>query len=227
MVKIFDEKLWVKGHIISKLNVPASKVLFSEHHLSHAASAFFCSPFSEAAIVTVDGVGDRRPRRSDVAPLVGPSHVRRPRARRKAARERPTRSICSAKCEFPHSIGLLYSVFTAFLGFEVNEGEYKVMGWPRTGRRVRRGKVWKVVEQNGGRISSGSTWIISASTIPADRSFNRRFVDLFGEPRPTGSMRFFTESTGRQYFGEKPPDYNAVPGERALCRHCCEHSARD
>jgi carbamoyltransferase len=57
MVTWLSDKLWIKHHIQKRLGVPDSKLLFSEHHLSHAASAFFCSPFEEAAILTVDGVG--------------------------------------------------------------------------------------------------------------------------------------------------------------------------
>jgi len=84
------------------------KLLFPEHHLSHAASAYYPSPYEEAAILTVDGVG-----------------------------EWATASICHGKgkdikilkeLRFPHSIGLLYSAFTYFLGFKVNSGEYKLMG---------------------------------------------------------------------------------------------------
>jgi carbamoyltransferase len=84
------------------------KLLFPEHHLSHAASAFYPSPFDEAAIITIDGVG-----------------------------EWATASICKGngsnievlkEMDFPHSIGLLYSAFTYFLGFKVNSGEYKLMG---------------------------------------------------------------------------------------------------
>ncbi len=84
------------------------KLLFPEHHLSHAASAFYSSPFEDAAILTIDGVG-----------------------------EWATASICHGKgkdikilkeLKFPHSLGLLYSAFTYFLGFRVNSGEYKLMG---------------------------------------------------------------------------------------------------
>jgi carbamoyltransferase len=84
------------------------RLLFSEHHLSHAASAFFPSPFQEAAILTIDGVG-----------------------------EWATASLCHGtgnsirilkELRFPHSLGLLYSAFTCYLGFRVNSGEYKLMG---------------------------------------------------------------------------------------------------
>ena len=85
-----------------------TKLLFSEHHLSHAASAFFPSPFEEAAILTVDGVGEW-----DTATIM---HGR-------------GNTITPLKeLKFPHSIGLMYSAFTYFLGFKVNSGEYKLMG---------------------------------------------------------------------------------------------------
>ena len=94
--------------------MPASKVFFSEHHLSHAASAFFCSPFEEAAILTVDGVGEWTTASLGVG--------------------KGTEIKLLKEIRFPHSLGLLYSAFTAFLGFEVNEGEYKVMGMAPFGK---------------------------------------------------------------------------------------------
>ena len=103
------DKLWVKNLIRAALGIPADRILFAEHHLSHAASAFFCSPFDEAAILTVDGVGEW------ATATIGVGRGNRPRADR-------TRSASRIRS------GLLYSAFTAFLGFEVNEGEYKVMG---------------------------------------------------------------------------------------------------
>lgn len=108
------EKMFLKRLIREELNNiepydgKKLKLLFPEHHLSHAASAFYPSPFNEAAILTIDGVG-----------------------------EWATASICHGKgkdikilkeLKFPHSIGLLYSAFTYFLGFKVNSGEYKLMG---------------------------------------------------------------------------------------------------
>jgi carbamoyltransferase len=83
-------------------------ILFSEHHLSHAASAFYCSPFDEAAILTIDGVGEWE------TTTLGAGRGREIRL---------DRSI-----HFPHSIGLLYSALTSYLGFRVNDGEWKVMG---------------------------------------------------------------------------------------------------
>ncbi len=108
------EKLFLKRLIYSELSKVGNfdkkkiKLLFPEHHLSHAASAFYPSPYEEAAILTIDGVG-----------------------------EWATASICYGKgkeikilkeLRFPHSLGLLYSAFTYYLGFKVNSGEYKLMG---------------------------------------------------------------------------------------------------
>ena len=91
--------------VFGKLNCP---ILFSEHHLSHAASAFFPSPFSDAAILTVDGVGEWAT--STIAIGKGKSIE------------------ILEEAHFPHSVGLLYSAFTYYLGFKVNSGEYKLMG---------------------------------------------------------------------------------------------------
>ena len=108
MITWLGDKLWIKTLIQKRLGVPASKILFSEHHLSHAASAFLCSPFEEAGILTVDGVGEWTTASMGMG--------------------KGTDVKLLKEIRFPHSLGLLYSAFTAFLGFEVNEGEYKVMG---------------------------------------------------------------------------------------------------
>ncbi len=101
------DRLWMTGFISEKLNY-SGKILFTEHHESHAASAFYPSPFKEAAILTMDGVG-----------------------------EWATTSFGTGKdndfellheIRFPHSLGLLYSAFTYYTGFKVNSAEYKVMG---------------------------------------------------------------------------------------------------
>jgi carbamoyltransferase len=101
-------KFEVRARIADALGVPAGRIDFADHHDSHAAAAFFCSPFDEAAVVTLDGVGE-----FDTATI---SH----------GRGLDIENL--SRVEFPNSIGLFYSAFTAFLGFEINEGEYKVMG---------------------------------------------------------------------------------------------------
>jgi len=108
------EKLFLKDLLHKELKrfAPkfdwASKLLFSEHHLSHAASAFFASPFEEAAVLTMDGVGEW--------------------ATTSLAIGRGNDLKVVKEIHFPHSIGLLYSAFTYYTGFKVNSGEYKIMG---------------------------------------------------------------------------------------------------
>jgi carbamoyltransferase len=106
------QRLWMKSDLCRQLGCAPEHLLFSEHHLSHAASAFFSSPFSRAAILTVDGVGEW----ATTSIYRGISDTAGSRI-----------ELCG-ELHFPHSIGLLYSAITAYLGFEVNEGEYKVMG---------------------------------------------------------------------------------------------------
>ncbi|MDZ7379824.1 MAG: hypothetical protein ONB06_10835 [candidate division KSB1 bacterium] len=180
------DKLWVKNLIRSELGVAPEKILFSEHHLSHASSAFFCSPFDEAAILTVDGVGEWATATMGVG---------------KDNSIRLLREI-----QFPHSVGLLYSAFTAFLGFEVNEGEYKVMGMAPYGEPKYVDKVYKLVrlDPDGGVWLDMSYFSFHHSST---QTFNQKFVDLFGEPRDP-SWHFFTERSGYpSYFEPKPENY--------------------
>jgi carbamoyltransferase len=102
------DKLWMSDAIAGELEAYEGQVLFGEHHESHAASAFYPSPFEQAAVLTIDGVGEWAT--SSIG--VGRGH------QLELLRE----------MRFPHSLGLLYSAFTYFTGFRVNSGEYKVMG---------------------------------------------------------------------------------------------------
>ena len=101
------EKLWIRERIARELPVE-NPILFTEHHESHAASAFFPSPFDSAAILTVDGVGEW--------------------ATSSFGRGKGNEIHLAHELHSPHSLGLLYSAFTYYLGFKVNSGEYKVMG---------------------------------------------------------------------------------------------------
>jgi carbamoyltransferase len=109
-----NDKLFQKRRLGEKLRVAAPefdwdrRLLFAEHHQSHAASAFFASPFDEAAVLTMDGVGEW--------------------ATTSVALGRGNSLETTRELHFPHSLGLLYSAFTYYLGFRVNSGEYKVMG---------------------------------------------------------------------------------------------------
>jgi carbamoyltransferase len=163
------EKLWVRDHICHRLGVPASKVLFVDHHVSHAASAFFCSPFREAAVLTVDGVGEWATATMGTATADWDG--------------KGSNSIhLTHELRFPHSLGLLYSAFTAFLGFQVNEGEYKVMGMGAYGQPRYIDRIHKIAHLAG----DGSLWLdmrYFRYHQSARNSFSGRFVDLFGEPR--------------------------------------------
>jgi carbamoyltransferase len=183
------DKLWIKSLIQKRLKVPSARILFSEHHLSHAASAFFCSPFEEAAILTIDGVGEW----TTAAIGVG----------------RGTDIELVKEIRFPHSLGLLYSAFTAFLGFEVNEGEYKVMGMAPFGTPRYVDKVMKLIrlDNDGGFELDMDYFSFCDST---EKTFNQKFVDLFGSPRDAKS-HFFTPSTGYpSYFGSRPGNYDEL-----------------
>src|SRR5713226_8265716 len=176
------DKLWIKGLIKQKLGAEDRKILFSEHHLSHAASAFFCSPFEEAAILTVDGVGEW----ATASMGIGKGNEMR----------------ISKEIRFPHSLGLLYSVFTAFLGFEVNEGEYKVMGMAPYGKPKYIDKVYRLIRVG----DDGSFWLnmdYFAYHHSPTKAFNAKFVDLFGQPRRP-EQPFFTRTSGYPSYYEKP-----------------------
>ena len=99
-------KIWIKDYICNELS--CDSVIFPEHHESHAASAFFPSPFQEAAFLTIDGVGEW--------------------ATTSYGLGKDNSVDIMAEIYFPHSLGLLYSAFTYYMGFKVNSGEYKVMG---------------------------------------------------------------------------------------------------
>lgn len=189
MITWVVDKLWVASTLEAELGVTKDKVLFSDHHLSHAASAYLCSPYDEAAILTVDGVGEW------VTATYGMG---------KGSDIRLLKQM-----DFPHSVGLLYSAFTAFLGFEVNEGEYKVMGMAPYGVPRYMDKVWKVVRQNsdGSFALDMDYFSFHHST---DKTYNGRFAALFGDPRPS-SLHFFTAGTGfPSYFGAQPGNYNEL-----------------
>lgn len=189
MITWIIDKLWVASTLQQELGVKKEQVLFSEHHLSHAASAYLCSPFDESAILTVDGVGEW------VTATCGVG--------------RGNDIKLFKQIDFPHSIGLLYSAFTAFLGFEVNEGEYKVMGMAPYGQPRYVDKVWKVVQQNrdGSFALDMDYFEFHHST---EKTYSKKFEQLFGEPRPT-KLHFFTEGTGfPKYFGDPPANMREI-----------------
>lgn len=154
------EKLWVRDRIRKQLDY-AGQVLFAEHHESHAASAFFASPFAEAAVLTVDGVGEWATTSWGVG-----------RGRTLELR---------GEIRFPHSLGLLYSAFTYFCGFKVNSGEYKLMGLapygePRYVDLIRR---HLIDLRDDGSFQLDLSYFDYLAGL---RMTNERFARLFGGP---------------------------------------------
>ncbi|MBD1152606.1 carbamoyltransferase [Pelagibacterales bacterium SAG-MED22] len=162
------DKLFQKSNLIKELQLTlgknidwGEKLLFSEHHLSHAASAFYPSPFESAAILTLDGVGEWTT--SSLAIGNG--------KKIKILKE----------VHFPHSIGLLYSAFTYYLGFKVNSGEYKVMGLAPYGEPryvdIIFEKLIKIAEDGSFQLDMSYFDYATGLTMT-----NKKFDKLFGSP---------------------------------------------
>ncbi|MBN2506667.1 MAG: carbamoyltransferase [Verrucomicrobia bacterium] len=154
------EKIWIKDLIRKELHYPGP-ILFPEHHESHAASAFFPSPFPEAAFLTVDGVGEWTTTSFGVG--------------------RGNRVAIRGELRFPHSLGLLYSAFTYYTGFKVNSGEYKLMGLAPYGEPAYRELILRELVT---LQPDGSFWLNPRyfGYVSGLRMINRRFERLFGGP---------------------------------------------
>ena len=120
--KWLHKRLWIKNEIHKSLKGFNGDIIFPEHHLSHAAHSFFTSPFEESAILTTDGVGEW----STTSIGVGTNNSVK----------------LLQDIRWPHSLGLFYSAFTYFLGFQVNEGEYKLMGLASFGKPKYYDLIW-------------------------------------------------------------------------------------
>jgi carbamoyltransferase len=160
------EKLFQKNLLRDELkkfseDFDKSRLLFCEHHLSHAASAFFPSPFENAAVLTMDGVGEW--------------------ATTSAAMGNGNRLEITREIHFPHSLGLLYSAATYYTGFKVNSGEYKVMGLAPYGEP----KYAKLILDNLIDLKPDGSFRLDMSYFNYCTGFtmtNDRFARLFGEP---------------------------------------------
>ncbi len=136
-----------------------NKIFFSEHHLSHAASAFFPSPFEEAIVLTADGVGEW--------------------ATTTVAIGKGNKLEIKKEIHFPHSLGLLYSAFTYFTGFKVNSGEYKLMGLAPYGQPVFKDKIYKLVDiKEDGTFRLDQSYFNYATGLTMT---SKKFNDLFGQ----------------------------------------------
>jgi len=159
------EKLFQKNLLFNKLKEHDSNyksdenIYFSDHHLSHAASAFFPSPFEEAVILTADGVGEW--------------------ATTTVAIGKGNKLDIKKEIHFPHSLGLLYSAFTYYTGFKVNSGEYKLMGLAPYGNPIYEDKIYQLVDiKEDGTFRLNQNYFNYATGLTMT---NEKFHNLFGQ----------------------------------------------
>jgi carbamoyltransferase len=160
------EKLFLKDLLIKELKkldsqFDADKLMFGEHHFSHSASAFYPSPFEEAVVVTLDGVGEW----ATTTVAIGKSN----------------HLDIVKEIHFPHSVGLLYSAFTYYTGFRVNSGEYKLMGLAPYGEPKYQDLILnKLIDlKDDGSFRLDQSYFNYATGLTMT---NKKFSDLFGEP---------------------------------------------
>jgi len=159
------EKLFQKNLLFNKLKkhdenyISDENLFFSDHHLSHAASAFYPSPFDEAVVLTADGVGEW--------------------ATTTVAIGKDSNLEIKKEIHFPHSLGLLYSAFTFYTGFKVNSGEYKLMGLAPYGSPIYEDKIKKLVDiKNDGSFRLDQKYFNYATGLTMT---NDKFNKLFGQ----------------------------------------------
>ena len=159
------EKLFLKDYLLKQLkkidkNFPITKILFSEHHLSHAASAFYASPYEKAVIITLDGVGEWTS--SSIA--IGNKN----------------KIEIKKEIHFPNSLGLFYSAFTYYIGFRVNSGEYKLMGLAPYGNPIYKklimDKIINIKDDGSFRLDQSYFNYATGLTM-----ISNKFIKLFGK----------------------------------------------
>ena len=159
--KLFLKNLLNKEFLKIDKNFNADKLRFGEHHFSHAASAFYASPFEEAVVLTLDGVGEW----ATTSIAIGNGNE----------------LDIVKEIHFPHSLGLLYSAFTYYIGFRVNTGEYKVMGLAPYGKPIYKDLILdKLIDlKEDGSFRLDQSYFNYAAGLTM---VNQKFSDLFGEP---------------------------------------------
>ena len=172
------EKLFQKKYLFDLLHEldeefkDIKKIKFSEHHFSHAASAFYPSPFDEAIILTLDGVGEW--------------------ATTTVAHGKGNKITMLKEIHFPHSLGLLYSAFTYYAGFKVNSGEYKLMGLAPYGKSIYKKLILKKLidlkEDGSFRLDMSYFNFATGLTMT-----NKKFDSLFGQPSRKSEKSMLTQ----------------------------------
>jgi len=198
------QRLWMKTFMQEELKTKAN-ILFAEHHISHASSAFYPSPFKEAAILTVDGVGEW-----DTATCgVG-----------KGSKVKIWKEL-----KFPHSLGLLYTAFTYYTGFKVNSGEYKLMGLAPYGEPKYVNTIFdELIDlKEDGSFKLNMKYFNYCTGL---RMINKKFCELFGMPprKPEAKMQKFYMDIARsiQYVTEEimlrmARHLHKISGQKNLC----------
>lgn len=159
--KWLHKRLWISDEIRKSLDKYRGEIIFPEHHMSHAAYTFFSSPFKEAAILTVDGVGEWT--------TTSFGHAN------------DTTIKLTNDVRWPHSLGLLYSAFTYYLGFKVNDGEYKLMGLASYGEP----KYYDLIMKEIVDVKDDGSFHLNMkyfSFAHGNVMINDKFCDLFGRP---------------------------------------------
>ena len=159
---INNEKFNPLNKIHRRLGIPKDKISSIEHHQSHAASAFYSSSFDEAVVLTIDGVGEEQ--------TLTISHGK------------GSSLNTVAETVLPHSLGLFYSAFTAFLGFRVNEDEYKVMGMSGYGKPIFKDKMFSLFsfsEKGSFHLDQRLFNFLTPTSLP----YTQQMIEEYGTPR--------------------------------------------
>ena len=162
--KWVSENIWTQNKIIKELGIKNEKLSFIPHHLSHAASAFYPSSFEEAAVLTIDGAGEWGTMSWGVC--------------------KGNKINLMKEMRFPNSLGLLYSAFTVYTGFKVNNGEYKMMGLAPYGKP----EYTDVIKKHLVKINEDGSIILNQkyfSYATGTDTINKKFEQLFGRKRRT------------------------------------------
>ena len=170
--KLFQKKLLINKFKSHDENFhDQNKIFFSDHHLSHAASAFFPSPFEEAVILTADGAGEW----ATTTVAIGKSN----------------KLDIKKEIHFPHSLGLLYSAFTYYTGFKVNSGEYKLMGLAPYGNPIYEDKIYKLIDiKDDGSFRLDQSYFNYSTGLTMT---NDKFNKLFGEKPRNSKIEKITQ----------------------------------
>ncbi len=194
-------KLHIASLIQKKLGTDQD-ILFCQHHLSHAASAFLVSPFEEAAIITADGVGEWATTGWGVG--------------------RGTELHFEKEIRFPHSVGLLFSAITAYLGFRVNDAEWKVMGLAPYGKPTYVDKFREIVEiKDDGSFRLNMKYFSYLHST--QRTFSRKWERLFGRPRRSPETELDDFHRDIAHSGQKTVEEIMV----AMARHVHRQTGLD